>query len=138
MNARRGNQPFKSANVFLEPGAIDNLRLTWRLARDPRVAPMYKLIVPIAIVLYLISPIDLVPDFLFGIGQIDDLGLIGVALLITFRLLPRLAPAEVVSQHLAELGLRRDDRTEAAGFTRTGQDFVDASFHVHENPPGRS
>lgn len=138
MRTHRGGQAFKSANMLLEPGVFENIRLSWRLARDPRVAPVYKLVVPVAILLYLISPIDLIPDFLLGLGQVDDLGLIGVALLITFRLLPRLAPAEVVSEHLAELGLRPDGHGNAGRSAGMGQDYVDTTYRVHDAPRGGS
>lgn len=137
MHQRRAGEALKSANVLLEPGGIDNLRLTWRLARDARVAPAYKLLVPLAVLLYLLSPIDLIPDFLLGIGQIDDLGLIGMALLISFRLLPRLAPADVVDQHRIDLGLQpRHQATTNA--TDRSYDVVDAAYRVYDPPPGTS
>ncbi|MDQ3412268.1 MAG: DUF1232 domain-containing protein [Chloroflexota bacterium] len=117
---------------------MDNLRLTWRLARDRRVAPVYKLLVPIAILLYVISPIDLIPDFLLGIGQVDDLGLIGIALMITFRLLPRLAPAAVVNQHLAEMGRPSDHWRAATHSPNRDQAYVDTAYRVHDSPAGRS
>jgi hypothetical protein len=49
--------------------------------------------------------VDLVPDFLLGLGQVDDVGAIGLALLVLTRLVPRLAPAEVVAEHRAAMGL---------------------------------
>lgn len=139
MHQRRAGQALKSANVLLEPGGIDNLRLTWRLVRDARVAPAYKLLVPLAVLLYLLSPIDLIPDFLLGIGQIDDLGLIGMALLITFRLLPRLSPADVVDQHRIDLGLQPRPQATTNDTDRTTDrtfDVVDAAYRVYETPPG--
>jgi uncharacterized membrane protein YkvA (DUF1232 family) len=57
-------------------GPLENLRLTWRLLRDPKVAPFAKLALPILALVYLISPIDLIPDMILGLGQIDDLGII--------------------------------------------------------------
>jgi uncharacterized membrane protein YkvA (DUF1232 family) len=53
--------------------------LLGRLARDPRVPRMRRW--SLALVgLYLLSPIDLVPDFLPVIGQLDDALLVLVAL----------------------------------------------------------
>ncbi|MBA2520369.1 MAG: DUF1232 domain-containing protein [Chloroflexia bacterium] len=138
MTLRHRGQAFRSANVILAPGGLDNLRLTWRLARDRRVAPVYKLLVPIAILLYVISPIDLIPDFLLGIGQVDDLGLIGIALMITFRLLPRLAPAAVVNQHLAEMGRPSDHWRAATHSPNRDQAYVDTAYRVHDSPASRS
>ncbi len=138
MTHRHGGQALRSANVLLAPGGIDNLRLIWRLARDRRVAPVYKLLVPIVILLYVISPIDLIPDFLLGLGQVDDLGLIGVALMISFRLLPRLAPAAVVSQHWAEMGKPTDGWRAAAHSPNRDQDYVDTAYRVYDSAAGRS
>lgn len=50
-----------------------------RLAFDPRVPRRNKWIAG-AVAVYLISPIDLVPDFIPGIGQLDDVVLVLLAL----------------------------------------------------------
>lgn len=81
-------------------GLFERIRLFMRLSADPRVATWAKVLVPTLAAIYVISPIDLIPDFLIGPGQLDDLGAIGVALLVATRLLPRLAPAHVVREHL--------------------------------------
>jgi uncharacterized membrane protein YkvA (DUF1232 family) len=62
-------------------------RLAMRLFREPRV-PMLLKSVPVLAALYVISPIDLVPDFLPGLGQLDDLGIILAALELFVRLCP--------------------------------------------------
>ncbi len=69
-------------------------RLVWRLSRDPRVPPRTKATLFI-IAGYLVSPIDVVPDFLAGIGQIDDLVVLAFAL---DQMLNRV-PEEVVLEH---------------------------------------
>ena len=139
----RTNQSAGPARILAEPGLWDNLRLTWRLAQDNRVAPAIKLIVPIAALLYVLSPIDVIPDFLLGLGQIDDLGIIGGTILLALRLLPRLAPSPVLAEHQAALGLRPTGPGTAAGSTRTPDQSIETSFRVHEapagsRPPGRS
>jgi uncharacterized membrane protein YkvA (DUF1232 family) len=48
------------------------VRLIWRLAKDPRVPARTKAILLITVG-YLASPIDLIPDFIVGIGYADDL-----------------------------------------------------------------
>jgi uncharacterized membrane protein YkvA (DUF1232 family) len=77
-------------------------RLAVRLFREPRVPALLKA-VPVLAGLYLISPIDLVPDFLPGLGQLDDLGVILAAL----ELFVRLCPAGVQAHHREALSQRR-------------------------------
>ncbi len=69
-------------------------RLLWRLSRDPRVPARAKAILFI-IAGYLLSPVDVVPDFFPGIGQLDDLVVIAFAL---DQMLNRV-PEEVVRDH---------------------------------------
>lgn len=95
---------------LLRPGAWTQARLAWRLLRDPRVASKLKVAVPVLAALYVVSPIDLLPDFLLGLGQVDDLGVIGVAVVFLSRVLPRLAPADVLDEHLTAMGLREPAR----------------------------
>lgn len=75
-------------------GFINQFRLTWRLIRDSRV-PLWAKLIPFITVGYIISPIDIIPDVLPIIGQLDDLGI----LLAGMRLFEMLAPEEVVHQH---------------------------------------
>ncbi|MGH2768829.1 MAG: YkvA family protein [Acidimicrobiales bacterium] len=76
-------------------GSIPNLgKLFFRLAKDPRVPRRSKLIFG-GIALYLLVPFDVVPDWIPGIGQVDDLILIALAL---DAMLNRV-PQEVVSEH---------------------------------------
>lgn len=86
----------------LDLGAIGRLRLGWRLLRDPRIPTWPKLLVPLA-ALYVISPLDVVPDIFLGLGQVDDLSVIGLALAVIAALV-RWSPPEVVAQHAADLG----------------------------------
>ena len=54
---------------------IKNLKLTWRLLRDSRV-PIWQKLIPPATLLYVISPIDFVPDAILGLGQLDDVSVV--------------------------------------------------------------
>ena len=65
-----------------------------RLLSDPRVPRKSKLILG-GTVLYLVSPIDVVPDFVPGLGQLDD---VVVALLALHSILNRVDD-EVVLEH---------------------------------------
>ena len=51
------------------------LRLLWGLIRDPRVEMVDKLLVAGAIA-YIVAPIDLVPDFIPFLGEVDDIYLL--------------------------------------------------------------
>jgi uncharacterized membrane protein YkvA (DUF1232 family) len=62
----------------------DCLVLFRRLIGDPRVPRRRKLVLG-AMVVYLASPIDLVPDFLPGIGQLDDAILVALVLRYVLR-----------------------------------------------------
>ena len=70
------------------------LRLLFALLRDPRVSSADKAILA-GTIIYVISPIDVIPDFIPFIGQIDDSYLVAVSIL---RLLNR-ANKRVVLDH---------------------------------------
>jgi uncharacterized membrane protein YkvA (DUF1232 family) len=57
----------------------DCLVLVSRLARDSRISRPRRALL-FLVLAYLALPIDLVPDFLPGIGQLDDAVLLGLAL----------------------------------------------------------
>ena len=129
MNRRAGGPRPAGAHVLLEPGMLDKLRLSWRLLRDPRVGTMPKAAIPLLAGLYVLSPVDLIPDLFLGLGQVDDLGVIGLALLMLARLLPRWSPAEVVAEHLAAMGLAGDP---TAAEHRTTGPILDAKYRVRD------
>ena len=78
-------------------------RLVWALARDPRV-PMQQKLVLGAIAGYLVFPLDIIPDFIPVIGQLDDLGV----LIFGLDFFIRNAPREVVEEHMGRIA-RNDD-----------------------------
>ncbi|HEY7624540.1 MAG TPA: YkvA family protein [Candidatus Limnocylindria bacterium] len=87
------------------------IRLVWALLRDGRVPAAQKLILA-GIGGYLFFPIDLIPDFVPVLGQLDDLAVV----LLGLDLFIRSAPAEIVEEHLAKISqnsdqLRRDIAT---------------------------
>lgn len=77
------------------------LTLAARLMRDRRIPPLVRLIPP-ALVVYLASPIDVIPDFIPVLGQLDDV----VAVIVGVRLLLRYAPRPVIEGHLDRLEAR--------------------------------
>ena len=78
------------------------LRVSWLLFWDRRVFPLLK-ILPIAALVYIASPIDLLRDFRLGLGQIDDVIVTGV-LLTAFVVL---SPKRIVREHI--YGRKDDD-----------------------------
>lgn len=77
-------------------------KLFSRLVKDPRVSVSPKLVVA-GILAYVILPTDLIPDFLVGVGQLDDLAVILGGL----KLFLRLCPSEVVQEHLKAISAGR-------------------------------
>jgi uncharacterized membrane protein YkvA (DUF1232 family) len=69
-------------------------QLFLRLARDRRV-PLLRRLQLIALGAYLVSPIDLIPDFIPGIGQLDDAAIAAVVL----RGVVRAAGPQIVAEH---------------------------------------
>jgi uncharacterized membrane protein YkvA (DUF1232 family) len=65
-----------------------------RLARDRRV-PLLRRLQLVVLGAYLVSPIDLIPDFIPGIGQLDDAAIAALVL----RGLVRSAGPKVVAEH---------------------------------------
>lgn len=65
-----------------------------RLARDPRIPRRRRLLIA-AMMGYLASPLDLVPDFIPVVGQLDDAILVGLVL----RAVLRGAGPELVTEH---------------------------------------
>jgi len=80
----------------LPPGAAKDLATvlpacataTRILARDPRVPRRAKLVIGFA-ALWVISPIDLIPEFLPIIGPLDDVIVVALALRYAARQVPR-------------------------------------------------
>lgn len=61
---------------------------TWQLLRDRRVPKKTKLI-PIIAIIYILSPIDIIPDFLVGPGLLDDVGILLLSMYAFFSLIPK-------------------------------------------------
>jgi uncharacterized membrane protein YkvA (DUF1232 family) len=78
------------------------LKLFSRLVKDPRVSLSPKLLL-VGILAYVILPTDILPDFLIGVGQLDDLAVI----LSGLRLFLRLCPPELVREHLRAVSAGR-------------------------------
>jgi len=95
---RKQGRQIKPVNLGILADVIRQARLAWRLMLDPRVPLWLKTIVPASLV-YLVSPIDFMPDVIPGLGQLDDLAL----LVLGVKLFIELCPPEIVREHLQEL-----------------------------------
>ncbi len=116
----------------LDFGVIDRLRLGWRLLRDPRVSALPKLLVPLGII-YVVSPIDFLPDFLPIIGQVDDISVIGLTLAVIAALV-RWSPQHIVAEHAVRLGIIPDYEGVATerGAKRQEQEPIEATYWVDD------
>ena len=78
---------------------ILRIRLIVRLLGDRRVSTWLKM-VPIAGLLYLFSPLDIIPDIALPVvGELDD----AAVLWLTNYLFVELCPPEIVEQHVKAL-----------------------------------
>lgn len=59
-------------------------KLLWRVARDRRV-PWHAKAVAVGAVTYIVSPVDVVPDLVPGLGQLDDLLILAKAVQYLFN-----------------------------------------------------
>ena len=91
--------------MLLRPGsrwraAGRHLLVGWYAWRNPALGWPGKLMLALT-ALYLLSPVDLVPDWLPVLGWLDDLALVGLVLPMLLRLLP----ADVLQQARRRAGL---------------------------------
>ena len=101
-------------------------RLALRLVRDPRVPVAAKVLFG-ATVLYMLSPLDVVPDWIPILGQADDL----VALMAGLNLFLKACPRWLVEEHEAALDRRRDPRDDVgatSGGGAAGGPTIDAQY----------
>jgi uncharacterized membrane protein YkvA (DUF1232 family) len=113
-----GQKPVRydfGSNLGFLSGIFKQLRLVWLLMQDNRIPLWAKSVVPLSL-LYLISPLDFIPDVILGFGQLDDLGivLLGIALFI------KLCPPNIVEYYQNQLEYGSEDTGEA----------VDTSYRV--------
>jgi uncharacterized membrane protein YkvA (DUF1232 family) len=74
------------------------LRLVYRLLRDPEV-PVFLKAIPFISVVYFLVPTDVLPDIMVGLGQLDDL----TVMFFGAKFFIDLAPVHLVTKHLDEI-----------------------------------
>jgi uncharacterized membrane protein YkvA (DUF1232 family) len=109
-------------NVFRR--ALAHVRLATRLLREPQVPTIFKALL-VGAAGYVILPFDVLPDFIPGLGQLDDLAVIVLAI----ESVIALVPSKLVDHHLASI---RDGRpfAPAGGPDATGT-VIDAEYRRH-------
>jgi uncharacterized membrane protein YkvA (DUF1232 family) len=87
---------------FLRPsvlsGLFSELRLAWRLMKEPRV-PAFVKALPVLALGYVLSPLDFIPDVMPFLGQIDDIGI----MVLSLKIFLKLCPAAVQLHHAAAI-----------------------------------
>ncbi len=95
---RRGPEERALVRRIVRLPVRDKLRLALALARDSRI-PLVVRAIPPGLILYLATPIDLIPDFIPVIGHLDDM----VILIVGVGLLLRFTPRDVLEDHVTRL-----------------------------------
>ncbi len=116
-------------NLGILTDLIRQVRLAWRLMLDSRVPLWVKTIVPASLV-YLISPVDFVPDVIPGLGQLDDLAIIVIGV----KLFIELCPPEIVREHMQELLGESNWRVEPNESTSPpSPQIIDAPYEIKKD-----
>ncbi len=116
-------------NLGIVTDLIRQVRLAWRLVLDSRVPLWVKTIVPASLV-YLISPVDFVPDVIPGLGQLDDLAIIVIGV----KLFIELCPPEIVREHMQELLGESNWRVEPNEPTSpSSPQIIDAPYEIKKD-----
>ena len=109
MENKRGatDQPFSGNGTV--GNIIRKARLSWRLLRDKRVSTTTKLI-PLMGLVYVIWPIDILPDVVPALGQLDDVAI----LILAMNWFIKACPTDIVNEVKSE---RSDQDVISANYT---------------------
>ncbi len=110
---------------------LDHLKLSWQLFRDPSVSSLVRYGIPILGLIYLISPVDIIPDVLLGFGQLDD----AAVLLLLSQLMIMLAPDDIINKYRQATQGGAAPSSSQPDSTRTAKsapddDVIDADYRV--------
>ena len=101
-------------------GLVNQLRLVWLLMMDSRISTWVKAVVPLSF-LYMISPVDFIPDVILGLGQLDDLGVI----LLGLALFVKLSPPELVEYYRQQIEYGHQPSVDALD-----EDSIDTTYKI--------
>jgi uncharacterized membrane protein YkvA (DUF1232 family) len=114
--------PVKSAGLLSE--IVSNARLAWKLFRDPRVSKATKYLIPGLAAAYLLLPIDILPDFIPVLGQLDDVAIIALAI----KMFINMSPSWLVQYYRDELAGRPSTATDPKA--QQSDKTVDGDYRV--------
>lgn len=103
------------------------IKLLWGLSKDQRV-PVHAKGLLVAALAYLLSPIDLIPDFIPVLGQIDDVAVF----LMVWQVFRSQCPPEVWEEHLHRIKMGESDFDRDMGWLKehasTLMDYLDRNL----------
>ena len=105
---------------------IDHLKLSWRLFRDPSVSSLVRFGIPLLGLIYLISPVDIIPDVFLGLGQLDD----AAVLLLLTQLMVMLTPDDIVTKYRQAQSRASQGAAPEAEPQAEDDEIVDAEYRV--------
>jgi uncharacterized membrane protein YkvA (DUF1232 family) len=110
----------------------EQIRLVWRLLRDNEV-PVYLKLLPVAAVLYVLLPTDLIPDIFIPIGQLDDI----TAVFLGAKMFIEMSPQDIVNRHIRtmrmELGSANLDGVEQSDKEIDASIVIEGDFEQIDN-----
>lgn len=89
---------------------IQDVHALYLAGRDPRV-PLLAKLAALAIAVYALSPIDLIPDFIPLLGYLDELILLPLAIWLVLKLIP----PDLLAEHRAAAAAAEARPTSRAG-----------------------
>ena len=120
------NPKITPENIGMLKSVVNHVRLVGRLLKDTRV-PTYLKVLPFAPILYFLFPLDLIPDLIPVIGQMDDLGVLMLAL----QAFVVLVPQYVVDEHRDDLaGVKPHSPASAGAKVDPNASTIDGKWKV--------
>ncbi|HOT93247.1 MAG TPA: DUF1232 domain-containing protein [Anaerolineae bacterium] len=104
---------------------FNQFQLAWNLLWDGRV-PFVTKIIPILTLVYLISPVDILPDVALGLGQLDDLAIF----LIGLRLFIDVCPPELVAEYEGGPHIEVSTPSPSVEQSASGRPVIDVEAEV--------
>jgi uncharacterized membrane protein YkvA (DUF1232 family) len=101
--SKRSDIPPLPRGTSIVTRIAEQVRLVWFLFTENRISAALKAL-PVIAVVYLVSPLDFVPDIFPLLGWLDDVGIVTFAL----SLFLNLASADVKADHLRRMRLRNN------------------------------
>ena len=105
---------------------IHNAQLAWHLLLDRRVSLFLKLIIPGLVFGYLLWPVDLLPDVIPVVGQLDDLAILALGI----KLFIELSPKDVVREYRSEWAGAQSAEPAGPGEPTDKGETIDAEYRV--------